>query len=329
MTAKVATRTASASPPQAAGLADRLAKLGIAREEDLALHLPLRYEDHTRVRRIAELRAGETAQAEGVVVRTDIQYRPRRQLVCLIGDDEERATASQLVLRFFSFYPSQQKALAPGNRVRVFGDVREGYYGVEIVHPQFRIVAPGTPVPDRLTPVYPTTAGLSQDTLRKVIARAIAAHPSRTSESLPEDFVRRRQLWKFGDALQFLHAPPPRLVARLLETGAEALSTPGDAILPVELAGDGRLVVLAVEVSAGEYRAGDQVWLRETAPDAVSRLLNRDVLAPRPGGRFAFGRMIDRDGERVALLPPGVGKRQVVIANPPWIAVAEMLVRRL
>jgi len=211
LTAKVATRTASASPSQAAGLADRLAKLGIAREEDLALHLPLRYEDHTRVRRIAELRAGETAQAEGVVVRTDIQYRPRRQLVCLIGDDDERATASQLVLRFFSFYPSQQKALATGNRVRVFGDVRDGYHGLEIVHPQFKVLRGDEPLPDRLTPVYPTTAGLSQDVLRKVIARAIAVDPARTADTLPDDFVRRRHLWKYPDALHFLHTPPPRL----------------------------------------------------------------------------------------------------------------------
>lgn len=123
--------------------------------------------------------------------------------------------------------------------------------------------------------------------------------------------------------------PQPRLIARLGENGAEALSVPGDAILPVSLSGEGRLVVLAVETSAGEYRAGDQVWMREAGPDSFTRLLNRDVLAPRPGGRFAFGRMIDRDDTRVALLPPGAGKRQVVIDNPPWLAAAEMLVRRL
>ena len=86
---------------------------------------------------------------------------------------------------------------------------------------------------------------------------------------------------------------------------------------------------MAIEVSAGEYRTGDQLWLRQIAPDGFARLLNRDVLAPRAGGRFAFGRMIDRDDSRVALLPPGDGGRQVVLDNPPWLAVAEMLVRRL
>jgi ATP-dependent DNA helicase RecG len=197
--------------PAGSGLAEKLAKLGVTREEDLVLHLPLRYEDHTRLVRIAALAAGTTAQTEGVVVRIDIQYRPRRQLVCLLEDPDAAAGArTPLVLRFFTFYPNQQKALQPGHRVRAFGEVREGHFGLEIVHPQFKVVAPGAPLPDRLTPVYPTTAGLGQETLRGVIARSIAADPTRTAESLPEDFVRRRHLWKFGDAVGFLHAPPPR-----------------------------------------------------------------------------------------------------------------------
>jgi transcriptional regulator with XRE-family HTH domain len=121
----------------------------------------------------------------------------------------------------------------------------------------------------------------------------------------------------------------PRMIARLAEGGAEALTAPRDAILPTALGGDGTVVAMAVEAGAGEYRAGDQIWLREVEPDGFARLLNRDVLAPRPGGRFAFGRMIDRDESRVALLPPGPGTRQIIIESPPWLAVAEMLVRKL
>lgn len=124
-------------------------------------------------------------------------------------------------------------------------------------------------------------------------------------------------------------APEPRLVARLTDAGAEALARPADAILPTALGGDAPLLAMTVEVGAGEYRGGDQLWLREVRPEGFTPLFNRDVLAPRPGGRFAFGRMIDRDGARIALLPPGAGKRQIVIDNPPWLAVAEMLVRRL
>ncbi len=198
------------------GLQDQLVKLGLIRDQDLVLHLPMRYEDHTRLVPLAQLKSGESAQAEGTVVQTDIQYRPRRQLVCLLedrgGDDAGSGRGdAQLVLRFFHFYPNQQKALAPGTRVRVFGDVRDGHFGHEIVHPQFKVVEAGAPLPDRLTPVYPTTAGLGQDTLRKIIARALASDPALTAESLPDAMIQRRHLWKFGDAVHFLHAPPPRL----------------------------------------------------------------------------------------------------------------------
>lgn len=125
-------------------------------------------------------------------------------------------------------------------------------------------------------------------------------------------------------------AAQPRLVARLLDSGADALPQARDAILPTQLAGEGPLLALSVEASVGEYRSGDQLWLRQvTGEEQWGRLLNRDVLAPRPGGRFAFGRLIDRDGRRVALLPPGLGQRQVVVENPAWLAVAEMLVRKL
>ena len=171
-------------------LADKLVRLGITREEDLVLHLPLRYEDHTRVTALGDVRVGETVQTEGDVANTDIQYRPRRQLVCLLRDP--RSEGASLVLRFFSFYPSHQKTLKAGARVRVFGDVRDGYFGPEIVHPQFKVVNEDTPLPDRLTPIYPTTAGLTQDVLRKVIDRAIAADPSRTAETLPDMLVRKR-----------------------------------------------------------------------------------------------------------------------------------------
>ena len=195
----------------AAGIGEKLARLGIARDDDLVLHLPLRYEDHTRITPIRDLRAGDVALVQATVVRSDIQYRPRRQLVCLLHDDG--ADAGALVLRFFSFYPSQQKTLASGRNVRAFGEVRDGHFGLEMVHPQFQAVAADAPLPDRLTPVYPTTAGLSQDALRKLIARTLAADPARLAESLPEEIVRRQRLWNFGDAVRFLHAPPPRLTA--------------------------------------------------------------------------------------------------------------------
>ena len=229
-TTPAAATKARAKPGDA--LAAKLVRLGIFRDEDLVLHLPLRYEDHTHLTPLAELREGDTVQAEGIVVRTDIQYRPRRQLVSLI-EDENRQSRAQLVLRFFSFYPSYQKTLARGNRVRVFGEVREGHYGLEIVHPQFKAISGATPLADRLTPVYPTTAGLAQDILRRVVARALDASPARTAEVLPEDFMKRRGYWSFADAVRFLHAPPPELSA-LARTALEARTHPAWTRLKID-----------------------------------------------------------------------------------------------
>jgi ATP-dependent DNA helicase RecG len=151
----------TAEPKAGNTLADKLSRLGIAREQDLVLHLPLRYEDHTHLCPLVALQPGQAWQVEATVANTEIHYRPRRQLVCLLEDG-----SAQLALRFFHFYPSQQKALAPGKRVRAFGDVREGHFGLEIVHPNFHVVAPGTPLPDRLTPVYPRW-----DAIRPILPR--------------------------------------------------------------------------------------------------------------------------------------------------------------
>jgi len=182
---------------------DKLARIGIVREQDFVLHLPLRYEDHTQVTPLRALTTGTTAQVEGTVVKTQVQFRGRRQLVCLVEDDD-----AQLVLRFFHFYPNQQKALAEGARVRAFGEVREGNFGLEMVHPAFHVIAPGTPLPTRLTPVYPTTAGLAQDALRKRVLRAVHGDPALLAETLPPWTRESRRLWGFAQAVHYLHEPP-------------------------------------------------------------------------------------------------------------------------
>ena len=121
----------------------------------------------------------------------------------------------------------------------------------------------------------------------------------------------------------------PQIVAKLAKDGAEALSRTRDAILSTDLGGDGALMVLDVDYPHGEYRPGDQLWLRQLDPEDAGRAINRDVLVPKKGGRFAFGRLIDRRGELLGILPPGQGQKQDVIKDAPWIAVAEMLVRTL
>ncbi|GAA0281542.1 hypothetical protein GCM10009127_23540 [Alteraurantiacibacter aestuarii] len=121
----------------------------------------------------------------------------------------------------------------------------------------------------------------------------------------------------------------PQIIARLTDQGAEGLTRPRDAILPTDLNDGEALVCLSIEAPQGEYRSGDQLWMRQLRPEDAASIINRDVLAPRSGGRFAFGRLIDRQGTMVGLLPPGIGQRQIVIDKPAWLAVAEMLVRKL
>ena len=121
----------------------------------------------------------------------------------------------------------------------------------------------------------------------------------------------------------------PQVVATLGQSGPEALDKTRDAILATDVGGHGALVVLTIDYPHGEYRPGDQLWLRQIDPDDAARAINRDVLVPKKGGRFAFGRLIDRQGSLVGILPPGHGEKQQVVDKPAWIAVAEMLVRTL
>jgi ATP-dependent DNA helicase RecG len=293
------------------------------------LHLPLRYEDHTRLVPLASVRVGETVQTEGIVASAEIQYRPRRQFTCLIRD-AERGDAT-LVLRFFSFYPSHQKSLQPGARVRVFGDVRSGYFGPEIVHPQFKVVVADEALPDQLTPVYPTTAGLSQDALRKLTTRALLVDPARTSEILPEDLVRRRGFWKFGDAVRFLHAPPPRL-STLTQRALDARTHPAwtrlkfDELLAQQLSlkahrkarssrrapvlrGSGALTKILLERVPFELtRAQQRVWreishdLKRTMP--MQRLLQGDVGSGKTIVAALAALQAIESGKQVAFMAP-------------------------
>ncbi len=185
-----------------AASASRLVRLGIKTDADLVLHLPLRYEDYTTLTPFAQLRVGSPACCEGTVVHSEVQYRPRRQWVCAIEDG-----ASVLTLRFFTFYPSQQKALSMGTRVRVFGDVREGYYGLEMVHPKATVVREGTSLPDTLTPIYPTTAGLKQETLARQVRRALK-NTELLPDLLPPTLREQEHLWAWERAIRFLHQPP-------------------------------------------------------------------------------------------------------------------------
>ncbi len=177
-----------------------LAKLGLLRDIDLALHLPLRYEDETRIDRLGAAREGDTVQVEATVAECRVESRQRRQLVVQVTDDE----GEPLVLRFLNFYPSQQKTLAAGTRLRVRGELRGGFLGREMVHP---VVKPASAaLPKALTPVYPTSAQLPQAYLRKAVHSALER--AALHEVLPAGVVPAG-LPSLHEALHLLHQPPP------------------------------------------------------------------------------------------------------------------------
>jgi ATP-dependent DNA helicase RecG len=185
-----------ASGPQRA-----LAKLGLHSDIDLALHLPHRYEDETRLTPIAALRDGDMAQVEAVVADQRVETRPRRQLIVRLRED-----GHELLLRFLHFYPSQVKALAAGARVRARGEVRSGFFGREMVHPPVKVVSPGAALPNTLTPVYPSSAQLPQAYLRKAVVSGLAR--AALDEVLPAELLPPG-LPPLRQALNFLHHPPP------------------------------------------------------------------------------------------------------------------------
>ena len=210
------TRPAASTKRTAASL---LAKLGLHGPDDLMLHLPLRYEDETRLVPIASLVHGASAQIQGTVTRVEVT-RGRRMLQVWVSDGTD-----ELQLRFLHFYPSQLAQLRPGQLIRAFGELRVGLFAREMVHPRYRVVTEDTPLPDRLTPIYPTVAGLGQGTLRREINRALEG--MHWQDTLPTRLLLQLlegqgaialpaairdllvSLPSLADALREIHHPPP------------------------------------------------------------------------------------------------------------------------
>ncbi len=187
----------------------KLDKLGLFAAHDLLLHLPLRYQDETRIHPIAHAPLGQAVQIEGEITDTTVQYRPRRTLVCRVEDG-----SGMMTLRFLNFYPSQIKQLATGKRVRLFGEMRHGFLGMEMVHPQYRLVGAEEPVAEALTPIYPTTAGLGQAALRKLVQAALAECD--LADTLPNEILLPLGLPAFAESIAYLHQPPPDAPLELL-----------------------------------------------------------------------------------------------------------------
>jgi ATP-dependent DNA helicase RecG len=179
----------------------KLKKLGITTRFDLMLHLPIRYEDHSLVRELTEVIQGTQNLVEGVVVYSEIIQKPRRSLIAQLD-----CGTGLLYLRYIHFYPSQQKLLAEGNRLRAYGVIRQGYFGLEMIQPKCKQIELGEPTSPTLTPIYSVAKGINSSTIARQIQRTL-------NEYQFEDIVPKYRLDQLGlpclaESLKLLHAPP-------------------------------------------------------------------------------------------------------------------------
>ena len=198
-------------------LAEKLERLDLYRVEDLLFLLPLRYEDRSRLLRLSELRPGARAMVCGEVLLAETVYRRRRSLLVRIGDG-----TGQLTLRFFYFSRQQQAQFQPGVRVSCYGEARPGPLGLEMVHPEYRLLKPGQdPVTvDALTPVYSVTEGVQQGRLRNLVGQALTRmRASPPEELLPDDILASLDMPPLAEALEYLHQPPVDAELGLLAAG--------------------------------------------------------------------------------------------------------------
>ena len=207
-------------------VAERLIRLGVRTLGDLLCVLPQRYEDRTALRAIGSLSVGEKALIEGVIELSEVAFRKRRSLLCRLSDG-----TGALTLRFFHFNRSQQQTLARDQRVRCYGEVRLGPAGPEMVHPEHRAVRADDEAErsDRLTPVYPTTEGLAQQSVRRIVERALVVLERETLEDYLAPALASRSLggapWPpLRTALEYLHSPPRDAATALLLSGKHPCS---------------------------------------------------------------------------------------------------------
>jgi ATP-dependent DNA helicase RecG len=304
-----------------------LQRLGLERVQDLWFHLPLRYEDKTRVAAIADLRAGDRVQVAGAVEAVEQGFRYRPQLKVAIGDD----SGQTLLLRFFHFRRAQVEQLQPCTRLLCFGEVRQGAQGLEMVHPQYQRLADGEPVAvdERLSPIYPTTEGLGLKRLAGVVAKALALLPDDAQlELIPAGLCATHGLTSLRDALLYVHRPPPDAALAQLVLGRHpaqqrlafeellaqhlSLKRLRAAVRrrhAVPLDGDGALrramlAALPFRLTAAQQRVTDEVLADLAQPKPMLRLVQGDVGSGKTVVAALAALAAVEAGRQVALVAP-------------------------
>ena len=307
-------------------LEKKLAAIGITSIQDLLFHLPLRYEDRTRITLAARAQIGEYMQFEGEVTRCDLQFGKRRSLRCSLRD-----SSGSMTLRFFHFSAAQKDSLAVGTQLRVYGEVKHGRAGFELFHPEYKPLSQASQeVSDTLTPIYPTTEGLMQPRLRSIIGQAVELVVGKDAieDYLPADLVAKFNLASLTEAIKQIHrpaadafggwdrdAPNPgrdrlafeellthRLSLRRLRDDAAAKAAP-------QFVGENQLIrgflsALPFELTGGQQRAFAEISEDLARPTPMLRLLQGDVGSGKTVvAALSALRAIDA-GYQVALMAP-------------------------
>ncbi|MBQ4668674.1 ATP-dependent DNA helicase RecG [Aeromonas hydrophila] len=284
---------------------EKLERLGLATVQDLLFHLPLRYEDRTQVWPIGDLPPGLHGAVEGEIQDTQLVMGRRRMLVCRISDG-----TGTLTLRFFNFTAAQKNSLSPGRLMRCFGEVRPGKYGLEMAHPEYKLLGEeqAGQTEEALTPVYPTTEGLRQLTLRSLTDQALAQLDLYGVEELLPAGLYPQQI-DLAAALKLLHRPPPSVALALLESGQH----PAQQRLVLE-------ELLAHNLSVLKVRAQAQTQLARAlkpAPALVEQLLSALPFTPTGAQNRVvaeIGRDLQQSHPMMRLVQGDVGSGKTLVA---------------
>jgi ATP-dependent DNA helicase RecG len=307
-------------------LEKKLAAIGITSIQDLLFHLPLRYEDRTRITLTARARVGEYMQFEGEVTSCELQFGKRRSLRCSLRD-----SSGSITLRFFHFSAAQKESLSVGTQLRVYGEVKHGRAGFELFHPEYKPLSQANQkVADTLTPIYPTTEGLMQPRLRSIIGQAVdlvVGHEA-IEDFLPREIVAKFNLASLTDAIKHIHRPPAdafggwdreapnpgrdrlafeellthRLSLRRLREDVSAQPAP-------QFVGENQLIrgflsTLPFELTGGQRRAFAEISEDLSRPTPMLRLLQGDVGSGKTVVAALSALCAINAGYQVALMAP-------------------------
>lgn len=302
-------------------LVANLAKLAVRHAQDLLLHLPLRYIDETRIVAIRDLRLGESVQVQGEIVHAEVIYKPRKALIARLADE-----SGQLTLRFLHFYPSQIDGLKVGNQLRAYGEIRHGYFGYEMVHPQCKAACNNTALSEQLTPIYPTTAGLTQPSIRKAIKTVMQMELC--VETLPPFVYEKLHLPSFSDSVQRLHYPQPDADLAALESRttaewrrlsydellaqqlsmrkhyAKRRSIDAPEIAPSQTLVKQLLKGLSFELTKSQKKVSEEIGHDLSQPHPMQRLLQGDVGSGKTIVACIAALQAIEQGWQVALMAP-------------------------